>query len=97
MWWRIFGSSRGGSRRRRIEFDDWGASWGRALFVWVDKGGFMFALGSGWVGDRRITGGRQGCAVTRVCLCFACVSYEGLFSRRPVFRWNNLTFMVSWS
>ena len=57
--------------------------------------GFIIALGLRWAGGWGLTGGRQATAVTRVCLRFACVSYEALFSRRPVFRWNNLTFMVS--
>ena len=55
MSWRISGSSRVGRPAADIEFDDWGASWGRALFVWVYKGGFMLVLvasggltGGGW-------------------------------------------------
>ena len=68
-----------------------GARPGDALFLFgLDKGGFMFALGSRWVSDRRITGGRQGCAVTRVCLRLACVSYEGLFSALCVLGQDNV-------
>ena len=50
----------------------------------IDKCGFIIALGSGWVSHWGLTGERQATAVTRVCLCFACVSYEVLFSLRPV-------------
>ena len=40
---------------------------------------FMIALVSGWVSHWGLTGQPQATAVTRVCLRFACVSYEALF------------------
>ncbi len=50
-----------------------------------DKVGFIVALGSGWVSRWGLTGRQQATAVTRVCLRFACVSYEALFFRTSRF------------
>ena len=62
----------------------------------VDKSGFIIALGSSWVGRWGLTGKPQATAVTSVCLRLACVSYEAIFFRRPVFGLDNLRFISFW-